>query len=234
MKAVYLKEGTLSLKSAYPPEHDDKEHAEPPQVPREEKREAFPPGKPNSRPMWWNKMYNREAKNIESEVWLGLMDPVSPTELLDSIKNCGKGKAAGYDGVSIDLIALLSEDGPPEKNVCLVILAWLISRALVSGKSLKSWRKAVISMVPKRKEDGSFTNLIREMRPISVLQEFGKLASKILAERLGKILLKRPKILSNTVNDFWARVGNLGPGWEGGPKLTWARELGRVRAQSSP
>lgn len=40
------------------------------------------------------------------------------------------------------------------------------------------------------------------MRPISVLQEFGKLASKVLAERIGRILLKRPKILSKAQRAF--------------------------------
>lgn len=205
IKALYLQEGTLSLKTAYPapPPFDAKEHSHPPpQVPREEKRESFTQSKPSSRPSWWDKMYDRKAKNIEPETWQGLMDPVSPAELLDTIKKCGKGKAAGYDGVSIDLISILTEDGPPEKNICLTILAWLVSQAFANGKSLKSWRKAVISMVPKRKEDGSFTNLIREMRPISVLQEFGKLASKVLAERIGRILLKRPKILSNAQRAF--------------------------------
>lgn len=57
-------------------------------------------------------------------------------------------------------------------------------------------------MIPKRKDDGSFTNLIREMRPISVLQEFGKLASKILADRIGATLLEDPKILSNAQRAF--------------------------------
>src|SRR5689334_4260794 len=57
-------------------------------------------------------------------------------------------------------------------------------------------------MVPKRKEDGSLTSLIKEMRPISVLQEFGKIASKVLASRLGKVLLERPNILSNAKRAF--------------------------------
>ena len=51
----------------------------------------------------------------------------------------------------------------PENNPCLQLLLWLINRALLQGETLKSWRKAVISMIPKRKEDGSFTNLIREI-----------------------------------------------------------------------
>ena len=60
----------------------------------------------------------------------------------------------------------------------------------------------MISMVAKKKEDGSLTNTVGEMRPISVLQEFAKLASKILADRLGKILLESPTILNRAQRAF--------------------------------
>jgi len=41
-------------------------------------------------------------------------------------------------------------------------------------------------MIPKKKEDGSWTDKVKDLRPISVLQEFGKIAAKILAERWEK------------------------------------------------
>ena len=65
-----------------------------------------------------------------------------------------------------------------------------------------SWRKAIVSMIPKKKEDGSFTSLVTEMRPISVLQEFGKIASKILANRMGIILLKHPQVMNRAQRAF--------------------------------
>jgi len=40
------------------------------------------------------------------------------------------------------------------------------------------------------------------MRPISVLQEFGKIAAKILAERWGNILLEHPHILNSAQRAF--------------------------------
>ena len=43
---------------------------------------------------------------------------------------------------------------------------------------------------------------ISEMRPISVRQEFGKIASKILANRLGDKLLQNPTILSRAQRAF--------------------------------
>ena len=57
-------------------------------------------------------------------------------------------------------------------------------------------------MIPKKADDGSFTKLISEMRPISVLPEFGKIASKILANRLGAILLEHPSIMSSSQRAF--------------------------------
>ena len=60
----------------------------------------------------------------------------------------------------------------------ILILTDLINVAFQAGQPLQSWKKAIISMIPKKKEDGSFTNMIHEMRPISVLQEFGKISPK--------------------------------------------------------
>ena len=60
----------------------------------------------------------------------------------------------------------------------------------------------MITMIPKRREDGSWTDKVKEMRPISVLQEFGKIAAKILAERWGNILLEHPQILNNAQRAF--------------------------------
>jgi hypothetical protein len=40
------------------------------------------------------------------------------------------------------------------------------------------------------------------MRPISVLQEFGKIASKLLATRIGNILLQNPAIMTHSQRAF--------------------------------
>ena len=130
------------------------------------------------------------------------MRPTDWNEVRKTISSCDANKAAGWDGVNSDLVELLTEDSISSPTPFLEILTNLINSALASGCTLKSWRKAVITMVPKRKEDGSFTNLVGEMRPISVLQEFGKIASKMLAERLGQILLEHPKILNSSQRAF--------------------------------
>src|SRR5690348_15011980 len=40
------------------------------------------------------------------------------------------------------------------------MLTKLINIAFTSGQTLKSWRKAIVSMIQKKKEDGTFTSLI--------------------------------------------------------------------------
>ena len=130
------------------------------------------------------------------------MKPCTSSELLQTILEGGKEKAAGYDGVDADLVRLLTMDSKEQLAPLLRMLLLLINVAFESGKTLESWRKAVVSMIPKRKEDGSLTTLIGEMRPISVLQEFGKIASKILANRLGEVMLKQPSLMTRAQRAF--------------------------------
>ena len=57
-------------------------------------------------------------------------------------------------------------------------------------------------MIPKKKPDGSYTSKVEDMRPISVMQEFAKITSKILANRLGNVLLDSPHILNRAQRAF--------------------------------
>ena len=106
------------------------------------------------------------------------------------------------DGVSCDLMRMYAEPSNGSPSPVLEILTVLINTSLRLGATLPSWRKAIISMIPKRKDDGTFTSLINEMRPISVLQEFGKISAKLLSNRLGEILLAYPKILNSAQRAF--------------------------------
>jgi hypothetical protein len=147
-------------------------------------------------------MYNRKAKGILATTWADLMKPVNWQEILKIILQTDSGKAAGWDGVNSDLVRLLTEDAKQEPTPLLSILVILLNVAFEHGVTLPSWRKAIVSMIPKRREDGSFTDRISEMRPISVMQEFGKIASKALANRLGDILLQEPKLLTRAQRAF--------------------------------
>jgi len=108
----------------------------------------------------------------------------------------------GWDGVNCDLVEIHSDSPDDNPSPFLEILTHLINTSLCQGRTLKSWRKAIISMIPKRKDDGSLTTKISEMRPISVLQEFGKISAKLLSKRLGKILLEYPHLLNPAQRAF--------------------------------
>jgi len=147
-------------------------------------------------------MYSRHAKGIPLVTWSGLMEPTDWKEVRGVIASNGPNKSAGYDGVNCDLVELHSEDSIDEPSPFLEILTYLINISFRNGQTIKSWRKAIISMIPKRKDDGSFTSKISEMRPISVLQEFGKISAKLLSDRLGKILLRHPHLLNSAQRAF--------------------------------
>ena len=59
-----------------------------------------------------------------------------------------------------------------------------------------------ITMVPKVKHDGSFSCEPESMRPITVLPELGKIANRILARRLDRILVRFPNLLSPAQRGF--------------------------------
>ena len=54
-------------------------------------------------------------KMIDASMWTNLMKP-NWSEVLGVVLESEKEKAAGYDGVSIDLIRLLTEDSNKEKE----------------------------------------------------------------------------------------------------------------------
>ena len=58
-------------------------------------------------------------------------------------------KAAGYDGVDINLIKMLTEQ---EDSPLTNILTHLFKVAFTQGATLPSWRKSVITMIPNKKK----------------------------------------------------------------------------------
>jgi len=106
-------------------------------------------------------MYNRQAKNIPSQTWSELMTASDWKEVLSVIMSNGINKSAGWDGVTCDLVRMHSEDSINNPSPFLEILTLLINIALQQGKTLKSWRKAIISMIPKRKDAPSRIRLAK-------------------------------------------------------------------------
>jgi hypothetical protein len=204
VKRIYLQDGATFLKSKMecpPPFSEKMQQTSGPFPNLKEPRKLEPRDGPRCLPRWWNTMYHRDAKGISEKVWANLMIPTTWQEVVATIRQSDPGKAAGYDGVSSDLLLMLTENVDTQPTALLNILTALINVIFAHGQSL-SWRKAIISMIPKKNEDGSSSKFISDMRPISVLQEFGKLASKILANRIGLILLDNPNIMSAAQRAF--------------------------------
>jgi hypothetical protein len=102
-------------------------------------------------PAWWVEMYSRDAKGIRAETWSSLMAPTEWKEVLNTIKEGEKHKAAGWDGMSTDLVRLLVEDADGAPTPFLLMMTDLINFAITTGQTPYSWRKAIITMIQKKK-----------------------------------------------------------------------------------
>jgi hypothetical protein len=114
VKNVYLTEGTLFLRKKLeapgPEVKQEKKYPEPPDLKLRKEHDETKEERAkleNSSPKWWNLMYNRKSRNISDNTWANLMKEPSTSEILETIKKIPNDKAAGYDGVEINLIKLL-------------------------------------------------------------------------------------------------------------------------------
>ena len=73
----------------------------------------------------------------------------------------------------------------------------MINLSLVVGLP-KSWKSAVVTMIPKKESN---SNNLTEYRPISLLSCIGKLAERIIKNRL-YVFLESNKLLSSVQSGF--------------------------------
>jgi ribonuclease HI len=156
------------------------------------------------RPTWWDQMYDRSARGVPTEIFEHLMDSVSAEEVRLCIAECSEGKSPGIDGCGIDLLKLLvgTSDTQGQPTASLTAFTTIINHCLALSFVPPLLKHGIITLVPKVKEDGSASKEVDKMRPITVLPELGKITSRILAKRLGTILLKRPGLLSDAQRAF--------------------------------
>jgi ribonuclease HI len=164
------------------------------------------------RPWWWDQMYARNRPGgVAAESWEHLMDPTNCMEVLLSLRKATGGKSPGMDGCGIDLLKLLTAgdrvpDGrptaPTPPSSCLRAFTEVINHCLRLHYVPPILKKGYISLVPKVKDDGSSSCEAGEMRPITVLAELGKVAGRILAERIGRVLVLHPDILCTAQRAF--------------------------------
>ena len=152
-------------------------------------------------------MYSRDAKGIPASLFSDLMAPPNEREVRHVLQKAGGHKAAGHDGLDIDFWKLITAGD--SASPCLTVLTRIIALGFelqcVPDVTKHGW----ITLVPKVKDDGSFSLSADKMRPITVLPELGKIASRLLAYRIGRILVDHPNILSAAQRGF-IHEGNVG------------------------
>ena len=161
-------------------------------------------------PWWWDATYARDAKQITADIYARLMAQTCHAEVIETLHKAAKHKAAGKDRVSIDLTLVITD---PKRlgtrgselrggyTSCLRIITALVNLGLKLKYVPPELKHGIITLVPKANDDGTSSREPQNMRPITVLPELGKLTSRILAHRLGNVLLTNA-ILSDAQRGF--------------------------------
>ena len=111
------------------------------------------------------------------------------------------GKSAGHDGLDMNFWKLVTRGGAGA-SACLDIVTSVNNACLEIGVVPPVLKMGWITMVPKVKPDGSFACTAENMRPITVLPELGKVTSRLLARRIGEVLVRRPELLAESQRGF--------------------------------
>ena len=104
--------------------------------------------------------------------------PILENELLKALKNMSNNKSPGNDGVTKEFYKTFWED--LKKPMCASI-----TKAFHRGELSHSQKQATIKLIEKKDRD---KKLIKNWRPISLLNIDTKLISKVLAGRLKNVL----------------------------------------------
>ena len=110
--------------------------------------------------------------------------------MVEVIKSLKTDSSPGEDGVHNRFLKNLSSKG-------FELLLKMINLSLVVGLP-KSWKSAVVTMIPKKESNSSNPS---EYRPISLLSCIGKLAERIIKNRLYSFLQSN-KLLSSAQSGF--------------------------------
>jgi hypothetical protein len=109
--------------------------------------------------------------------------------------------SSSHDLLDFDFWKLVTAAGPVD-SWCLEVVVRLIGDSLELGEVPEVMKLGWITMVPKVKPDGSFHFKASAMRPITVLPEVGKIASRLLASRINGVLVRHPSLLSEAQRGF--------------------------------
>lgn len=160
-------------------------------VPDPSSRVSPPPGGAGTagsrcKPPWWDRLYRRGAKGIQHGVWGPLLAKITISELSFTISSLSPDTAVDIQGSSSNLLKALFFPTSP----LLPPLCDLLNSVLDIGDLPAAWKEFYIVMIEKKAGETTLENLDKDLRPISIINEYAKLICKILANRLSRLLLE--------------------------------------------
>uniref|UniRef100_U9SUU7 Reverse transcriptase domain-containing protein n=1 Tax=Rhizophagus irregularis (strain DAOM 181602 / DAOM 197198 / MUCL 43194) TaxID=747089 RepID=U9SUU7_RHIID len=140
----------------------------------------------NSLPERWKNCYT-PISSIDPDIYSMVMVPIGEDELLAVINNSPHHKAPGPSSIPYEWFRLLSSEG-------IFYLCKLMNSCLAKSDILEDWRLASIVPIPKPHE---FECLLKNTRPITLLETVQKLLVKIITDRLSRIMTKYQVLTGN-------------------------------------
>ena len=126
-----------------------------------------------------------DKPTVEPQWFDGLMDEVTPEEVLAATTGTPLVSAAGSDQVSSSLWALALD----QSELARELVSELFSACLRSSVFPAAWKTSIIVPLVK---DAQKERAMSNVRPISLQSCLGKLLNKLLAHRLGNIFARHP------------------------------------------
>ena len=119
------------------------------------------------------KTISSNLPRLSHEESMNLDSPFTLEEVKNAVMQLGRNKSPGLDGLSSEFYQFF---WPTLKNDLLSVL----NHAIISGDLPHSFRKAVITLIPKKGDLADIAN----WRPVSLLNNDYKILAKVLANRL--------------------------------------------------
>jgi len=155
---------------------------------------------PNPLPDWANTMYSRKAKGIPDDAFQNIMVAASSTEVYEALAST-KGGSCGLGPISHEILRMVVtySGRSPENNPLLCALTLLANTILEQGTLPLSLRDLIMIPIPKPNSPSSSPE---SLRPISIIPEFSKLISRILARRILNVFTLHPEFLHRSQRGF--------------------------------
>ncbi|GES99530.1 RNA-directed DNA polymerase from mobile element jockey-like [Rhizophagus clarus] len=127
---------------------------------------------------FWTNIY--QPKQHWTQHFADMNEPITLDEWLTILREVNSSSAAGPSGISYNLIKKFPEE------IHLVIINF-VSLSLKLGIVPKQWRSSTICPIPK---PDAFNYNLNNTRPIALLDNIRKCATKLVTARLGQILTR--------------------------------------------